>query len=170
MAKNSEYNFAMKNDLPKRFRDKVMRGATRTECDLWIGAQTSTGYGLFRVEDTSVYAHRYAWENAHGAIPDGFNIRHTCGQPGCVKLAHLALDERGSVRRASTDGKRYQQALKALAMDYRKAAAFLDLTPRTARDYAATGAPKPIEMLFALMIAHDLDVADVNRIMKGRAK
>jgi HNH endonuclease len=160
------YNLTMKNDFPQRFLDKVKRGKARSDCDLWTGAQTSGGYGLFRVGGESVYAHRYVWEQAHGPIPKGINVKHKagCGNPACVKLAHLELDAR-DVRETTADGRRYQRALDTLGLSFADAAVFLDLTKRTARDYAANGPPRSIATLLALMIKQRLSVDDVNRIV-----
>ncbi len=161
----------MKNDFPQRFLDKVERGKTRSDCDLWVGAQTSSGYGLFRVGGESVYAHRYVWEQAHGPIPKGTNVKHKarCGNPSCVKLAHLESDARDA-RESTADGRHYRRALDALGLSFAEAAVFLDLTKRTARDYAADGPPRPIAMLLRLMLAENISVAELNQLMKRKRK
>lgn len=46
----------------------------------------STGYG--RVPGSGL-AHRVAYENEHGPIPDGHVVHHECGQKLCVNVAHL---------------------------------------------------------------------------------
>ena len=56
------------------------------ECLLWPNETTQCKY-LGR--DTR--APRVAWERAHGLIPDGLNVCHTCDRPRCVALAHLWL-------------------------------------------------------------------------------
>jgi hypothetical protein len=38
-----------------------------------------------------LYAHRVAWEAAHGPIPDGMHVHHKCRNPGCVNVDHLEL-------------------------------------------------------------------------------
>ena len=50
--------------------------ATDTGCVVWQGAQNSKGYGCFGVGGRPTLAHRLAWEDANGAIPDGMTIDH----------------------------------------------------------------------------------------------
>lgn len=68
--------------------------AARTEwqgdCLVWTGLN-QYGYGIIAVNRRSVLAHRYAWENKHGAIPEGAQIDHRCWNPSCVNVEHLRL-------------------------------------------------------------------------------
>ena len=57
------------------------------ECIEWQGPQHTAGYGLNRGR----YAHRLAWEVAHGPIPTGMQIDHLCRNRLCVKVEHLDL-------------------------------------------------------------------------------
>ena len=38
-----------------------------------------------------VYAHRWAWEQANGPIPDGMMVLHRCDNPACWNIDHLFL-------------------------------------------------------------------------------
>lgn len=38
-----------------------------------------------------VYSHRYAWEEVHGAIPEGLTVDHLCGNTLCVNPEHMEL-------------------------------------------------------------------------------
>lgn len=38
-----------------------------------------------------LYAHRYAWEQAHGPIPEGMHVHHRCGVKACMNVEHLEL-------------------------------------------------------------------------------
>ncbi|MFB7618507.1 HNH endonuclease signature motif containing protein [Kitasatospora sp. NPDC056181] len=58
-------------------------------CRLWTGAVTTSGYGKFKAEGKTVRAHRFAYQQAHGAIPGGLVIDHLCRVPLCVNAAHL---------------------------------------------------------------------------------
>jgi len=56
------------------------------ECILWAGPLHNVGYG--RVGRSGL-AHRVAWENANGPIPEGMVIHHRCGNRPCVNVVHL---------------------------------------------------------------------------------
>lgn len=61
------------------------------ECWVWQGAKkTGTGYGYFHaVSGTTVRAHRWAYEQMVGPIPDGLQLDHLCRNPSCVNPSHL---------------------------------------------------------------------------------
>lgn len=73
--------------LPTAFWEK----AGPTDCLVWHGAQNSKGYGCFFIDGTSRLAHRLAWEDAHGSIPDDLTIDHLCRNRACVNVAHMEL-------------------------------------------------------------------------------
>ena len=77
-----------------RFWAKVrIRGPN--DCWPWTAAHLPRGYGLFHMWDGVVramlYAHRVAWTLAHGPIPPGLCVCHTCDVPGCTNPRHLFL-------------------------------------------------------------------------------
>jgi len=84
-----------------RFWQKVeVRGPV--ECWRWRGALAG-GYGQIGAGGTHglvMLAHRYAYEQAHGAIPEGLSLDHVCRNTWCVNPAHLeAVTHRENVLR-----------------------------------------------------------------------
>lgn len=76
----------MKCELPTFLaaRLKLLPGG----CWEWTGSRSNAGYG--RV-GRHAYAHRLAWEHAHGAIPSDLQIDHVCRNRACVNPAHMEL-------------------------------------------------------------------------------
>jgi hypothetical protein len=72
--------------LPAAFWTKT---APATNCIVWRGAQNSKGYGCFAVNGVSQLAHRVAWEDVHGPIPDDMTIDHLCRVHACVNVDHM---------------------------------------------------------------------------------
>ena len=51
----------------------------------------SGGYGHLSRQGKRLLAHRWTWEQAHGPIPEGLWVCHTCDNPPCINLDHLWL-------------------------------------------------------------------------------
>lgn len=61
-----------------------------SDCVLWTGYIKPDGYGQTKVIDGRQWiAHRRAWFEAHGPIPDGMLVLHRCDTPSCVNVDHL---------------------------------------------------------------------------------
>ena len=74
----------------ERFWAKVRIAGTPSGCWVWEGARSKKGYGNFWTDaKKSVRAHRWAWEQANGPIPDGLVIDHLCRHTSCVNPSHL---------------------------------------------------------------------------------
>lgn len=73
-----------------RFHSRVAK-AGPNECWQWKGTidTCSLGYGRISRNGTPVYAHRAAYELAHGFLPARAYVRHTCDNPACCNPAHL---------------------------------------------------------------------------------
>ena len=73
-----------------RFESHVTPEPT-SGCLLWTGGVSVGGYGKFTLAKDSgtVMAHRWAWEQVHGAVPQGRILRHKCDQPARVNVNHL---------------------------------------------------------------------------------
>jgi len=62
------------------------------DCHLWIASTNKFGYGKLNNGNNSwTLAHRFAWEQKHGSIPDGMYVLHHCDNPSCVNVDHLYL-------------------------------------------------------------------------------
>lgn len=74
-------------------------------CLVWTGSRSDTGYGRISVQGSQEYAHRYAWEREHGAIPDDKMVDHICCNRACVEVGHLriATNQENSWNRAGAN-------------------------------------------------------------------
>lgn len=90
-------------DINDRFWSKV-NIADADSCWEWQAFRTDEGYGQFTTILTERYASgrlkvkthiasRLAFELAHGAIPEGYCVRHTCDNPPCCNPKHLILGD-----------------------------------------------------------------------------
>ena len=78
--------------LAERLSDKIDKSGGADACWPFTGAIIHVfGYGKLSYEGKQVYAHRLAWELAHGAIPAGRFVCHRCDNPPCCNPAHLFL-------------------------------------------------------------------------------
>ena len=82
-------------------------------CWLWTAAKNKKGYGRFRAGGKMCKAHRVAYEWAHGTIPAGLKLDHTCHVHACVNPDHLRpatnaenQQNRQGARSGSTSGVR----------------------------------------------------------------
>lgn len=60
-------------------------------CWFWLGFCSDNGYGRLPFNRVPLYAHRVAWELAHGPISDGSFVLHRCDVRSCVNSDHLFL-------------------------------------------------------------------------------
>jgi DNA invertase Pin-like site-specific DNA recombinase len=79
--------------LDERFWSKVDMRPSPCGCWLWTANKNNKGYGLFRPggSEGKRLAHRLAFEEANGPIPDGLIVMHACDTPACVNPAHLSV-------------------------------------------------------------------------------
>jgi len=75
--------------------EKYVHIEPNTACWLWVGAQTSAGYGELVIGSKRGpgprmgYAHRLSYEHYIGPIPKGLQLDHLCRQRCCCNPAHL---------------------------------------------------------------------------------
>lgn len=97
----------------ERFEEKVDRltpFGPKGDCHRWTSVKMKCGYGYFWHKGKYVRAHRFAYEQAKGPIPEGLCVRHKCDQPDCVNPEHLETgtnmdNSRDMVERARHPGR-----------------------------------------------------------------
>ena len=60
-------------------------------CWLFKGSTNQDGYGQLIWQRKISGAHRLAWLDANGPIPEGLNVLHRCDTPACCRPDHLFL-------------------------------------------------------------------------------
>jgi hypothetical protein len=60
-------------------------------CWLWDAGVGNDGYGKVKRGGVTYRAHKYAWMQEHGPVPDGLLVCHSCDVITCVNPAHLFL-------------------------------------------------------------------------------
>lgn len=58
------------------------------------------------INGRKVYLHRYMYEQAHGPIPPGYDVHHTCETISCVNVAHMEILTHAEHTRLTHKGKK----------------------------------------------------------------
>lgn len=77
--------------------DGILAHTTKIKsgCLVWQGVCDDWGYGRKTVNKKKIRTHRLIYVLAHGPIPPGKVVMHTCDTPSCVNLRHLKLGTPG---------------------------------------------------------------------------
>lgn len=60
------------------------------ECLLYVEGQANKrGHVRIGYQGRDQYVHRVAYQLAHGPVPDGLHVLHSCDVPRCIEPAHL---------------------------------------------------------------------------------
>jgi len=88
----------MEQTTLRRFETKVDKSGPISKqrpdfdpCHVWTAYLLPGGYGQFWNGTTMVLAHRWAWENLVGPIPEYMQVDHMCKVRRCVNPKHLRL-------------------------------------------------------------------------------
>ena len=63
-------------------------------CWEWMGGKNGGGYGAFNLSGsprTHILAHRFAYQQTKGSVPEGLECDHLCRRPSCVNPDHIEL-------------------------------------------------------------------------------
>lgn len=74
-------------------------------CIEWAKGCTTAGYGETFRDGKVVYAHRVAYEDEHGPIPESMTVHHRCENRRCINVAHMELLRRDDHAGALGHGK-----------------------------------------------------------------
>jgi hypothetical protein len=70
--------------------ERITQRTSRTGgCWLWTGVLNRDGYAEIRIEGKYRMAHRVAYEELVGVIPEGLQLDHLCRVRHCVNPEHL---------------------------------------------------------------------------------
>lgn len=70
---------------PPVFTDK----GYETECLIWQGCSSLTGYGQTARNGKMFYAHRTRYQEKFGEVPKDIHVHHLCGVRLCVNVDHM---------------------------------------------------------------------------------
>lgn len=78
----------LKRDWYERFQEKIQID-DESGCWLWIGYLLPGGYATISFQGKKQYAHRVAYSQFVGPIPEGMVLDHLCRIRNCCNPAHL---------------------------------------------------------------------------------
>lgn len=84
-------------------------------CIEWTGSRFTNGYGILTHKDRHLLAHRVAWQEANGPIPEGMVVMHLCDNRPCVNVEHLRLGTQADNMRDAKEKGRLKSAHGSLS-------------------------------------------------------
>ena len=90
--RNGDPNFVQKKradggfSVHERFSESY---SAEGDCWIWTGTVSMYGYGRFWQDGVEHLAHRWAYQNFVGLIPEGLELDHLCRNRSCVNPEHL---------------------------------------------------------------------------------
>lgn len=74
-------------------RARFLREASEAgdECYEWDMARLPKGHGVIGLDGANYLAHRWAYEELVGPIPEGMYVIHSCDNPPCINPNHLRV-------------------------------------------------------------------------------
>jgi hypothetical protein len=84
------------------------------DCIEWKRGKSGNGYGMVWVPELkqNVGAHRVAWEQSFGPIPEGMVVMHLCDNKACINVLHLALGSQKDNMRDMAEKRRHANSVK----------------------------------------------------------
>jgi hypothetical protein len=90
MSKPYKHTKAWRYNHSETLSERLWSRVVKTgSCWLWQGCVGSHGHGQLMYKTVRYQAHRVAYEEARGTIPEGLVLDHLCRQPRCVRPDHL---------------------------------------------------------------------------------
>lgn len=129
-------------------------------CWPWLAGKSSRGYGSFHFGNRVVSAHRFAYEQTHGPLPEGLSVCHRCDNPICCRPEHLFA---GTPAENSADMTAKGRAVGHPGLNYQAV-----LTADQIREIRAAYAPRVVTCR-ALADRYGISPMAVHRIVTGRA-
>lgn len=138
----------------------------RTGCWVWANCTQANGYGRIKHGGRTYYAHRLAYELAHGPVAAGLDVRATCGNRACCNPAHREHGTRADTVAECREAGRLSCGIAHAGKVAPGARAAGKLTLEKARQIRARAAAG--ESPEVLAEEHGVHVSSIRNVLAGR--